>query len=138
MSPINIVKIPFQIESYSSAEDKFPPQDLVNLTQSGWQSARFSPYPQTIEFKLNTYWKLLKIQILVHHYKIPSRIDLLIHSQDEWNKLGYVSLADGSAKNYTSRELKSIHVDSVVNRLQLSIHKCHLNHLNIYNQVSSL
>jgi centrosomal protein CEP104 len=46
---------------------------------------------------------------------------------------GYVTPNIGV--DFTARELKSIHIDAVVSGIHLTLHKCHLNHLNIYNQV---
>jgi centrosomal protein CEP104 len=36
--------------------------------------------------------------------------------------------------NFTTRELKSIHVDAVGTYLKLVIHKNHVNRLNLFNQ----
>jgi hypothetical protein len=91
----------------------------------------------------------MKIQILIHHFKIPSRIEIcLLNDGGIVSKLGSIlnnirfrylffnlKVTPSEGKSYTERELKSINVDVVVNGLQLTFHRCFINHLNIYNQV---
>ncbi|KAI8914250.1 hypothetical protein EDD86DRAFT_198858 [Gorgonomyces haynaldii] len=105
---------------------------------SGWQSERFCQYPQQLVVQFNHLSRLSKIQILCHHYKIPTRIELLYSDQATNHGLkpmGYISMGDNKDKDYKVRELKTIHVDCVAKSLQLVFHKCHVNHLNLYNQV---
>ncbi|KAJ3150983.1 hypothetical protein HDU86_006239 [Geranomyces michiganensis] len=47
----------------------------------------------------------------------------------------YVSLNDGAQVEYKARELKSIHIDAEGEYLKIVLHKCHVNNLNLYNQV---
>lgn len=132
-------KIPFQLVSCSSYDIDYPPQDLQISNHgplaTGWQSERFCTYPQSLVFQLATH-TITKIQFLIHHYKIPSRIDISYKdAQDVPHSLGYLSLKDNTKMNYSARELKSVHITADMSEVTLTIHKCHINHLNLYNQV---
>jgi hypothetical protein len=50
-------------------------------------------------------------------------------------RLGYLSFASNEGSNFKARELKSVHVATPAQLLRLVFHKCHINKLNIYNQV---
>ena len=72
----------------------------------------------------------------MHHFKIPTRIDISYKSIDlKIIKLGYVSIQDNAPQNFSVRELKTVHVDVVLDNVILTMQKCHINHLNLYNQV---
>ena len=47
----------------------------------------------------------------------------------------YVSLSDNVESAYKARELKSVHLDAEACFIKLSLHKCYVNALNLYNQV---
>jgi len=53
----------------------------------------------------------------------------------EFNTLGHVSFSDNSATNFSSRELKNVHVDAVGRFLKLRFEKNYVNKLNLFNQV---
>jgi hypothetical protein len=94
---MKLQKIPFQIAKYSGYDKDFPASDLTienhSLNATGWQSERFCLFPQLIEFKLlQGPWIVQKLQILVHHFKIPTRIDISFTSNDKVQKLGFVFL----------------------------------------------
>jgi hypothetical protein len=50
-------------------------------------------------------------------------------------RLGYLSFDSNERSNHQARELKSVHVNVDAAYVRLVIHRCHLNKLNIYNQV---
>jgi len=50
-------------------------------------------------------------------------------------RLGYLSFDSNERSNYQARELKSVHVTVEAELVRLVIHRCHVNKLNIYNQV---
>ena len=119
----------------------------------GWQSERFCLFPQAIIFAFeHGQCRIQKIQILIHHFKIPSKLEFYIGraAQDssspqntdeepdiQFKRLGYVDLQDNSENFYKVRELKSIHVDAEGTHLKIVLHKCFINSLNLYNQVPS-
>lgn len=51
-------------------------------------------------------------------------------------RLGYLSFDSNERSNHQARELKSVHVSVEAQLVRLLIHRCHVNKLNIYNQVS--
>ncbi len=44
-------------------------------------------------------------------------------------------MSDNVANDFKTRELKSVHIDSVVTFLKLVVHKNYINAQNLYNQV---
>lgn len=88
MKKMRLEKIPVVFESCSSYDPSTNPIDIQN---KGWQSERFCVFPQTICFKVKALWKLQKIQILLHHFKISSKIEIaIINDQNSLTKLGNV------------------------------------------------
>ena len=92
--------------------------------------------------------------MLVHHFKIPTRIEVHVANIKQptrsyswaglgpgfidtipFYRLGYVALNDNSQSGYSARELKTIHMDVEANLIKLVIEKCYVNPLNLYNQV---
>lgn len=54
-----------------------------------------------------------------------------------FKRLGYLSFDSNERSNHQARELKSVHVNVHAFLLRLVIHRCHVNKLNIYNQVET-
>ena len=50
-------------------------------------------------------------------------------------RLGYLSFDSNERSGHQARELKSVHVSIDAVALRLVVHRCHVNKLNIYNQV---
>jgi centrosomal protein CEP104 len=139
-----ICKIPFDILSCTGSDPEFPVKDITKHGPfaTGWQSeryrivTRFCTYPQQITLKLRGSHRVFKIQLLLHHYKIPTKIDIAVASHpDKFDRLGYISPGDNSKNSYKARELKTIHIDSKCLYVQLTFHRCFVNALNLYNQV---
>ncbi|KAJ1569417.1 hypothetical protein HK096_003182 [Nowakowskiella sp. JEL0078] len=61
--------------------------------------------------------------------------DSVDRSYVEFTRLGFVTLNDNQNTGYKARELKSVHVDAEGTYLRILVHKCHLNAINLYNQV---
>lgn len=53
-----------------------------------------------------------------------------------FKRLGYLSFDSNEKSNHQARELKSVHVNVSAFLVKFVIHRCHVNKLNIYNQVS--
>ncbi|KAJ3148995.1 hypothetical protein HDU89_003996 [Geranomyces variabilis] len=135
-----------------------PTTNNSSLLSTGWVSERFCSYPQTLVLRLAPgVCRIRKIEVLNHHYMISTKLDFSVGKKrrPEWefpsassaldaeaesedvkfDALGYVSLNDGAQVEYKARELKSIHIDAEGEYLKIVIQKCHVNNLNLYNQV---
>lgn len=53
----------------------------------------------------------------------------------KWRRLGGLSLDSNERSNFQARELKSVQLHAEADYLKIVIHQCHVNKLNIYNQV---
>lgn len=148
----NLVKLPFSILAVSGYEENYPPEGLIDLSSQsqGWQTERFCIFPQSIILAFNFgKCRIRKIQLLIHEFKIPRKIDFFAGTVDsdykdsasndiptiEFHRLGFINLSDNSNNSFKSRELKSIHVDFEATHLKVSLHKNFINTLNLYNQV---
>lgn len=74
-------KLKFQVIHYTS-EDNGYPADELNMhspNTKGWQSVKFSEYPQELGFELigGNEFKLSQVQILSHQSKIAKKIGIL-------------------------------------------------------------
>ncbi|KAI9353673.1 hypothetical protein BDR26DRAFT_10129 [Obelidium mucronatum] len=123
-------------------------------------SSRFCIFPQQLVVRFTVgECRLKKIQILSHHFKISTRLELYVGckrissasseksrysnsskqdvTQDgiRYVRLGFVSLGDNSNSGYKARELKSIPVDEEGEYLKIIFHQNYINSLNLYNQV---
>jgi len=80
------------------------------------------------------------VQILVHNYKIPEKIEVQsINSQgDKAISLGSFNLQDNYSTQYKARELKTVYIDSECRYLKFVLTKNYKNSLNIFNQVGIL
>ena len=57
-------------------------------------------------------------------------------SKAPFRRLGYLSFDSNERSNHQARELKSVHVSVPAYFVRFVVHRCHVNKLNIYNQVS--
>ncbi|KAJ3216914.1 hypothetical protein HK099_005677 [Clydaea vesicula] len=150
-------KILFEINSCTGYHEDFSPNELLTKNHSplakGWQSERFCVFPQIIKINLTPGNCLIrKVQILSHHFKISTKIDLYCgrrtkriqnkyceNDEDiedvEYEKLGHVNFCHNTQSGFQARELKSIHLEAEGDSIKFVIHKCHINSLNLYNQV---
>ncbi|KAF7722353.1 hypothetical protein EC973_003197 [Apophysomyces ossiformis] len=122
-----------------------------------WLLSRCPHYPQDLIIHLLCGpAHISKIQILSHHYKIATKLDVyvgvlkdgLVLEQSpedddddmliEFTRLGYVCLDNNMRAQFRARELKSIKVNADGEYIRLVIRNCHRNRLNTYNQVGLL
>lgn len=88
-----VKKLSFLIEDCSGSSPDNTVQELLvhNQFSTGWVSEKFCSFPQHISIRLQGgIHRILKIQILLHHYKIPTKIELSIspYETDQLQKLG--------------------------------------------------
>jgi centrosomal protein CEP104 len=93
--------------------------------------------------------KVRLIQVMSHQCKIASKVELYTYlpkdsqmkiageapSDLKFSKIGYFFFNSNEATNFQSRELKTVYVDVVSTCIKFVLHKCHVNKLNIFNQV---
>ncbi|PNW77316.1 hypothetical protein CHLRE_10g431150v5 [Chlamydomonas reinhardtii] len=140
-------KLRFTIHACSGEDTDYPVRELLYHSPQtrGWQSPRFCKYPQEIVLRLEQTCKVQQIQILAHEYKIATRVEVFVGAPQNpldtdpnnciFKRLGYLSFDSNERSNHQARELKSVHVNVQAFLIRLLIHRCHVNKLNIYNQV---
>ncbi|ETW10519.1 hypothetical protein H310_00803 [Aphanomyces invadans] len=140
--PAAALRIPYLVTTASSEDDMSPALQLQvrdTASSQGWQSAKLCEYPQVLVLMVNhgTPMRIATMQVLVHHTKIPTRIDVSIAetAPSKLRKLGYVLCDANDASNFNARELKSITINCDVAYLQLTLQQCHRNRFNVYDQV---
>ncbi|ORX61854.1 hypothetical protein DM01DRAFT_1331327 [Hesseltinella vesiculosa] len=139
-------------------QDAFNEQELANVKIKGWQTPKCPTYPQDLIIHLTCGpARIGKIQLLSHHYKIATKIDVYIGilkeptedmslpSDDdeddtliEFTRLGYVCFDSNARAQFRARELKSIKINADGEYIRLVVRQCHQNRLNTYNQVGLL
>jgi centrosomal protein CEP104 len=93
------------------------------------------------------------MQFLSHQCKISSKVEIYAYlpkdanlrtgveialnpSEMKFTKVGYFFFASNETSNFQSRELKTVYlVDINALYIKITLHKCHVNNLNIFNQV---
>ncbi|MEW5298759.1 MAG: hypothetical protein WDW36_001843 [Sanguina aurantia] len=139
-------KLRFTIQAVSGEDSDYPVRELLfhSPQTRGWHSPRFCKYPQEILLRLEQPSKIQQIQILSHEYKIATKVEVFVGgpnpgepdpSQAALKRLGYLSFDSNERSSHQARELKSVHVNVPAYYVRLTIHRCHVNKLNIYNQV---
>ena len=142
-------KLRFKV-CYCSGEDPdFPASELNAHTPHtrGWQTPRFCEYPQEIGIQFASVSDVQQLQVLSHQSKIATRIEIFVgtavegdprpaYSRAKFKRMGYVSLDPNERSNFQARELKTVQFNANGLFLKLVIHKCSVNRLNIYSQVS--
>ncbi|MEW5308551.1 MAG: hypothetical protein WDW38_000501 [Sanguina aurantia] len=140
-------KLRFTIQAVSGEDSDYPVRELLfhSPQTRGWHSPRFCKYPQEILLRLEQPSKIQQIQILSHEYKIATKVEVFVGgpnpgepdpSQAALKRLGYLSFDSNERSSHQARELKSVHVNVPAYYVRLTIHRCHVNKLNIYNQVA--
>ncbi|KAI9262073.1 hypothetical protein BY458DRAFT_515368 [Sporodiniella umbellata] len=161
----------YEVVHCSSWDDDYSPEQLAKnsfINESsvekcqGWQTPKCPEYPQDLIIHLlSGPARINKVQVLSHHFKIATRIDVYIGvlkdpedilediavpdtSIDEDNmlieftRLGYVCFDNNAKAQFRARELKSIKVNSNGEYIRLVIRNCHRNRLNTHDQVGIL
>mmetsp|Transcript_13412 Transcript_13412/g.41503 ORF Transcript_13412/g.41503 Transcript_13412/m.41503 type:complete len:197 (-) Transcript_13412:2321-2911(-) len=137
-------KLRYSVSSCSSADPEFPAAQLnVHSPHTrGWQTPRFCEYPQHVIIEFASNAAISQIQLLSHQHKIATRIEIFVGSgpvdgiqPSLWTRLGYMSLDANERSQYQARELKSVYVDAQGRYLKLVTHRCHVNQMNLFNQV---
>ncbi|KAI8993231.1 hypothetical protein BDB01DRAFT_754269 [Pilobolus umbonatus] len=148
--------IPFSVIHSSSSEEGFDSTQLElshqahdthqNIQLRGWETKKIPEYPQDLIIQLNPgLCHIVRLEILSHHYKIASQIDIYSgifkdHQYDstyiQFTRLGYVTL--NNSTQFKDRELKSIKINADCEYIRFVIKGCHDNRVNVHKQVGIL
>ena len=141
----------YSVIGSSSEDDEHPLYSLISPDKNdGWCSSPFCKYPQEIIIQLNNPCKLTQINITLHEYKIPSKIDFYYYYPNQKNKeeekfdynnipfikIGYIIPNTNEKSNFKLREFKKIKINQNTLYIKLILHKNFINLENRYNQVS--
>ncbi|KAI9247545.1 hypothetical protein BY458DRAFT_527171 [Sporodiniella umbellata] len=150
--------LPYQVAHCSSWDEDYSPEQLVKSNFGnelfsekckGWQTSKYPEYPQDLIFHLlSGPARIQKIEILSHHFKIATKMDVYIGSVKEdsipdtdeelmieFTRLGFVRFDNNAGAHFRARELKSIKTNMDGEYVRLVIRNCHNNNLNVFNQV---
>ena len=141
----------YSVIGSSSEDDEHPLYSLISPDKNdGWCSSPFCKYPQEILIQLNNPSKLSQMNITLHEYKIPSKIDFYYYYPNQKNKeeekfdynnipfikIGYIIPNTNEKSNFKLREFKKIKINQNALYIKLILHKNFINLENRYNQVS--
>jgi len=141
----------YSVIGSSSEDDDHPLYSLISPDKNdGWCSSPFCKYPQEILIQLNNPSKLSQMNITLHEYKIPSKIDFYYYYPNQKNKeeekfdynnipfikIGYIIPNTNEKLNFKLREFKKIKINQNALYIKLILHKNFINLENRYNQVS--
>ena len=141
----------YSVIGSSSEDEDHPLFSLISQEKNnGWCSAPFCKYPQEIILQLNNPSKLTQINITLHEYKIPSKIDFYYYyptqkkSEEEkfdfnnipFIKMGYIIPNSNEKAKFKLREFKKIKISQNVLYIKFVLYKNFINLENKYNQVS--
>ena len=141
----------YSVIGSSSEDEDHPLFSLISQEKNdGWCSAPFCKYPQEIILQLNNPSKLTQINITLHEYKIPSKIDFYYYyptqkkSEEEkfdfnnipFIKMGYIIPNSNEKAKFKLREFKKIKINQNVFFIKFVLYKNFINLENKYNQVS--
>ena len=141
----------YSVIGSSSEDDEHPLYSLISPDKNdGWCSSPFCKYPQEILIQLNNPSKLSQMNITLHEYKIPSKIDFYYYYPNQKNKeeekfdynnipfikVGYIIPNTNEKLNFKLREFKKIKINQNALYIKLILHKNFINLENRYNQVS--
>ena len=148
---IDLSLLSYSVVGSSSEDENNPLYSLISPDKNnGWCSAPFCKYPQEIIIQLNNPSKLSQINITLHEYKIPSKIDFyyyypkqkkLEEEKFDYNnipfiKLGYIIPNSNENTKFKLREFKKIKLNENVLYIKFVLYKNFINLENKYNQVS--
>ena len=138
----------YRLVGVSTEDPENPFYSLISGYKSnGWCSVRYSTYPQELLIQFCRPCRLRQINLVLHEYKIPSKIDLYYFfpkTFSEFNldiddlifeKIGYILPDTNRKTNNEAREFKQIFINENVYYLKFVLHQNYPNLKNVFNQV---
>ncbi|KAF4716847.1 hypothetical protein FOZ63_012109 [Perkinsus olseni] len=157
------LRLRYEVVYVSSEDGAHPASELVvpettgvGMTSGqGWISKRFPTYPQILILELERRSIINQMQFLSHQSAISTKLELYVSVEGPrtpydpvqdpdgcdfiqsipFRRLGYLSLDSNEKSQWLARELKSVFVDCEARFIQIKLHKCHVNTLNLQSQV---
>ena len=142
------INLNFRILESTTEDEEFPLRELKKgLKGKGWQSSRFSPFPQDIYIQFFQPVLIKRIDIITHEKKIPCQIKFFSYCpnnneeivknyhQVNYNYIGFIKMDTNERFNYRTRESRKIYVNSKSLFLKIQLDKNYINQYNIFNQV---
>ena len=144
----DIYKLNFRIIESTTEDLEYPLKELKKgLKGKGWQSSRFSQFPQEIYVQFSQPVMIKRIDIITHEKNIPSRIKFFSYcpkNNDEivknyhqvnYNYIGFIKMDTNERFNYRTRESRKVFINSKSLFLKIQMDKNYINQYNIFNQV---
>ena len=141
-------KLDFRIIESTTEDIEYPLTELKKgLKGKGWQSSRFSQFPQEIYIQFFQPVIIRRIDIITHEKKIPCQIKFYSYcpkNNDEpiknyhqvnYNYIGFIKMDTNERFNYKTRESRKIYINSKSLFLKIQLDKNYINEYNIFNQV---
>lgn len=141
----------YRLVGVSTEDPESPFYSLISgLKNNGWCSVRYSTYPQELLIQFCRPCRLKQVNLVLHEYKIPSKIDFYYFYPNHKNKeeekfdynnipfikMGYIIPNSNEKSNFKLREFKKIKINEKALYIKLTLHKNFINLENNYNQVS--
>ena len=118
------INLNFRILESTTEDEEFPLRELKKgLKGKGWQSSRFSPFPQDIYIQFFQPVLIKRIDIITHEKKIPCQIKFFSYCpnnkkkkkknyhQVNYNYIGFIKMDTNERFNYRTRESRKIYVN---------------------------
>ena len=142
------INLNFRIIESTTEDEEHPLRELKKgLKGRGWQSSRFSQFPQDIYIQFFQPVLIKRIDIITHEKKIPCQIKFFSYcpkNNDEivknyhqvnYDYIGFIKMDTNERFNYLTRESRKIYVNSKSLFLKIQLDKNYINQYNIFNQV---
>ena len=143
----DINKLNFKIIESTTEDQEHPLCELQKgLKGNGWQSSRFSSFPQEIYIQFPQPVNIRRIDIITHEKNIPSQIKFFSYfpKNDEivknyhkvnYTYIGFIKMDTNERYHYSARESRKIYINSKALYLKIQMEKNYVNEFNIFNQV---
>jgi len=142
------MKVPFRVIFCSGEDPEFPISNIVCDLESGWQSIRFSTYPQLLLLQFLTPDLLIReLKITAHHAKISKFIEVYacsladVHKElnkIQFRKIGEMRFSDNRGNNFQKREVQIAHTELKASYMKFVFHENYENSQNPFNQIGIL
>ena len=144
-------KLNYKIIESTSEDEQHPLRELKKgLKGLGWQSSRFSHYPQYIYVQFSQPVLVKKIELVLHETNIPSMIKfysyipkhkddfILNYKQVNYDYIGFIKTDTNERTNFELRESRKIYINSKAIFFKLELDKNYFNNYNLFNQIGLL